>query len=180
MLYINSQKEDRNTYSIEKYDFESDRQWTIYRGNLEKLGYFKQELQGSKLHITLLGIAKQNYLDNLKYDFPNPANVIDSILTRDSLPIESIVSVVEDSSVDWMKDAIEEEEHELNEDDFGLNEKEDENEESLMDSHSLSNEEKSDLVELGKIVNGFKAFVDKESDIIDGVSFPGYHYSFLY
>ncbi|KAI8354657.1 SGT1 protein-domain-containing protein [Blakeslea trispora] len=77
MLYHNSRSHHNQSHlSIETYDFEADKKFLAYLAQLNTLGYFKGQKEGSKLHKILTEQAKQQYLIFKRQEHPEKVNQI--------------------------------------------------------------------------------------------------------
>ncbi|RUP48524.1 SGT1 protein-domain-containing protein [Jimgerdemannia flammicorona] len=56
----------RNPVFRQSYPFDSDPQWGAFRHSLTRRGYFRGELEGSRLYRELEGVAKNQYFQNKK------------------------------------------------------------------------------------------------------------------
>lgn len=56
--------DDDHIDEIASFDFESDSKWQKYKKNLDGYGYFRDELEGSKLYKELLDRAKESYYNS--------------------------------------------------------------------------------------------------------------------
>ncbi|KAJ3186932.1 hypothetical protein HDU85_006969 [Gaertneriomyces sp. JEL0708] len=178
MLYADLHLQDRSKShempSLDDYNFDADRAWLRFRSRLEKLGYFGEELVGSKQYRDMQKRAKVQFLQSRTPagHLPeiNPICRIDAIL---KLPIDSgtfpALQDHEDSD-DWMEvdhtaleNLLSKEERRVS--DVGPLESDEE------DDSDLDEEEMRDMEALSKMFGGFSSFVGKESGI-DGVLFP--------
>ena len=185
MLYKQNEYKDSSP-DIKNYDFARDPQFNAYIQSLSKLGYFRDEKEGSARYQQLLGDARREYLKRL-----SETKQDDDIFTRlkrvlqEPLPdVESIVNTEPEDSIDWMfvdPDSIEqdiqteENRGKMEADDIGLEER---------DLEDLDEVEKKELRKMEKMLTSFHSFMNSESGL-EGVEMERYLFynspwSFIY
>ncbi|KAJ3099611.1 hypothetical protein HDU97_002918 [Phlyctochytrium planicorne] len=194
-ILIGRMKEEiREGMTVESWGWNSDKKWRGYLERLKDLGYFKDELPGSKLYKSLERTAKEQYLSNLNR---NASANVDSDdedeepgapRNRTADPIQRLhhalrvapdfqeadLENVREDKDDWlMLDAkgLEEELGGMS----GKIELEDLGDELMEDDEEVGEEEKMarrrGLAKVSKVVGGFKEFLGRESGL-GGALFP--------
>ncbi|KAJ3287042.1 hypothetical protein HK104_008781 [Borealophlyctis nickersoniae] len=168
--------------SAETYQFDADPKWRAFQARLQKLGYFRGELPGSRLYKELLRTAQNQFLDSEVRSSQtdstvrsNPYERMEHIL---SLPVEDHrhFSQEPEDSDKWMEIDAASLERLLNEGKMNIGEEDledmDRVSEGSDDMDDLDEDERRELQNFTKMVGGFKSFVEKESGV-EGATFPG-------
>jgi hypothetical protein len=151
-----------------EYNFSIDEGWKKYQKRLEKLGYYRQEIQGSALYQVLEKQAKEQYLadklnDNEYMNTKNPVQVIKDILKLPLVPLDSLPQGPSDSDEWLMIDQTAEKELASKFAAANLN---------VDDDSDLDNVEEEELKNMSQWVGGFNDFINVKSSV-SGALFPG-------
>ncbi|KAI8897892.1 SGT1 protein-domain-containing protein [Globomyces pollinis-pini] len=155
-----------NQVQLSKNDYTKSDGYRNYFNRLEKLGYFKGEIEGSKLYKQLKNIATLQYLA-MQHDQDDSEsflhNEINRLMNMDLVDV-SRLCIDESDNDEWMT---------MNPNDVDqlLSSKNVVLEDLENDLSDLDEDQLEDLENLKGMLNGFHSFVDKESDV-KGALFP--------
>nr|CAG8483637.1 5465_t:CDS:10 [Entrophospora candida] len=161
---------------LNKYSFNSDPEWIFFHDKLSKYGYFHNELPGSKLYTQLENVAKEQFLKN-KVEIND---VDDDHIGNELLPLEQIDEILKKplTSDDLLlkNNNTEDDDSWLNIDPKQLDELlESRNEGHHEQTQKKENEKMQDnSIDLDKMIDSFKKFVDFDLTGIDGAEFLEY------
>ncbi|XP_031563790.1 protein ecdysoneless homolog [Actinia tenebrosa] len=146
----------------------SGAEWERYLQCLKKQGYFKDEIEGSKLYMKLLSDAEQHFLESFHPD---------DVVTDD--PGSTVLSLLQNIEINVDKMREEEKALPREDDDSWLNISPEELDEMLSKYRMTASTEQAPVANgqkeefnLGKITESMKSFVDTVSSY-EGAEFPG-------
>ncbi|KAI7869680.1 SGT1 protein-domain-containing protein [Spinellus fusiger] len=191
MLYAKKHVQDDD--AMESYHFDTDADWKGFSSHLNRLGYYRDEKEGSRLYRRLEKQAKEQFLQSKHkvysivseegeedVDFScgsvfgqsSPKQVMDELLQKysDERLEELMSQKKEEDSSDWINVDPKQLETMLEEKMGKMNDKIVEDLKHTM-GEELGDEEMG--VDLQKMMSQFECFVEGSRSGVDGVEFPG-------
>ncbi|CAG8598551.1 10756_t:CDS:10 [Paraglomus brasilianum] len=164
--YTKANSVARTTATVETYPFESDPSWQKFHARLVDLGYYRDEIQGSRLYKELEATAKEQFLKNKtestssKDDFEeeSPLEQIEQILKEPAIPDSVLTANVHEDDDSWLY---------INPNQL----------DSMLDDKfnnaqaTADKDEDNDAMNLARMAKEFKRFVQFEEAGIEGAEF---------
>eukprot|EP00005_Dracoamoeba_jomungandri_P006637 CAMPEP_0174279576 /NCGR_PEP_ID=MMETSP0439-20130205/62112_1 /TAXON_ID=0 /ORGANISM="Stereomyxa ramosa, Strain Chinc5" /LENGTH=386 /DNA_ID=CAMNT_0015372119 /DNA_START=794 /DNA_END=1954 /DNA_ORIENTATION=+ len=74
VLYQSTKEYEEDSLDVESYKFSADGEWKKYLKKLQRLGFFGDEISGSREHQRKLLVAKEKFIEMKKEDIKNEKN----------------------------------------------------------------------------------------------------------